>query len=153
LFDVTTKNPEGLAGTYVDLWAANPNRDDDLCRLDFEGGEVVKDHNGCEYFEVSRLYRNAKKKNGMLCRWSTETAPRPMDREGVFSARLDVFTLTAPWPWERAKDDPFHVSFAFIDNRVKKGMSPEQIVEDIEEKWRKDRKNRERESVELASNS
>ena len=155
LFDVKTKNPEGLAGTYVDVWAmGNPSWDDDgERRLEFEGGKVVKDDDGVEFLDMNRKYYNAQKNLGMLCRWSTEKAPRPMDKKDVYSVRLDVFTLTAPWPWNRSKDDPFYVSFAYIDNRVKKGLTPEEIANEVEAKWEKDRVKRERQAAKGAPTS
>ena len=67
--------------------------------------------------------------------------------------QLDVFTLTVPWPWHREKDDPCHVSFAFIDNRVKKGMTPEEIANDVEAKWAKDREKRERQEAKSKATS
>ena len=113
----------------------------------------MKDADGDEYLSMSRTYYNAQKKNGMLCRWSSEKPLRPMDKKDVYSAQLDVFTLTVPWPWYREKDDPFYVSFAFIDNRVKRGMTPEEIADDVEAKWAKDREKRERQEAKSKATS
>jgi len=154
LFDVKTKNPEALVGMYVDVWGmGNPSHDDGERELEFEGGKVVKDADGEEYLSMSRTYYNAQKKNGMLCRWSTEKQPKPWDKKDVYSMQLDVFTLTVPWPWYREKDDPFYVSFAFIDNRVKRGMTPEEIADDVEAKWAKDREKRERQEAKSKATS
>lgn len=147
-FDVKTKNLEALVGTYVDVWGmGNPSHDDGERWLEFEGGKVVKDSNGEEYLLMSRKYHNAQAKNGMLCRWSNDRDPVSWDKKDVYSMQLDVFTLTVPWPWHREKDDPFRVSFAFIDNRVKKGMTSEEIANDVEAKWAKDREKRERQEA------
>ena len=154
LFDVKTKNPEAVGGMYVDVWGmGNPSHDDGERLLEFEGGKVVKDADGVEYLSMSRAYYKAEKKRSMLCRWSSEKPLRPMDKKDVYSAQLDVFTLTVPWPWYREKDDPFYVSFAFIDNRVKRGMTPEEIADDVEAKWAKDREKRERQEAKSKATS
>ena len=151
LFDVKTKNAEALMGASVDIWLDMSNLDefDDLYSLEFKGGRVVKDDNGYSRLEMKPKYQRAKDKHGLVCRWGTDRKPR-LDHGDVYSMRLDVFALTCPWPWDRPKDDPFHIGWTYIRNRVNKGMTPEEIALDIEAKWEKDRAKRERQAAKEA---
>ena len=156
LFDVKSKNPEALMGTSVSIYLDMRNLDefDDLYGLDFNGGMTVKDDNGYSRLEMKPKYQRAKDKYGLVCRWDATRKPtRGFEtRKDVYSMRLDVFALTCPWPWDRPKEDPYFISWAFIRNRVKKGMTPEEIAVDVETKWEKDRAKREREAAKVASN-
>ena len=143
-FNVKSKNPEALMGTEVSIYSDMRNLDEfyDLYGLEFDGGRVVKDSDGFSRLEMKPEYQRAKDKRGLVCRWGTERKPWLVHGD-VYSMRLDVFTLTCPWPWNRAKDDPYFISWAFIRNRVKKGMTPEEIAVAVEAKWQKDRAKRE----------
>ena len=115
---------------------------------------TVKDDNGFSRLEMKPKYQRAKDKHGLVCRWDATHKPtRGFEtRKDVYSMRLDVFALTCPWPWDRAKEDPYFISWAFIRNRVKKGMTPEEIAVDVETKWEKDRAKCERQAAKEASN-
>ena len=147
LFDVKSKNPEALMGTTVSIYLDMRNLDEfyDLYGLDFNGGMTVKDGNGYSRLEMKPKYQRAKDKHGLVCRWDAERKPTRFfeERKDVYSMRLDVFALTCPWPWDRPKEDPYFVSWAFIRNRFKKGMTPEDIAVAVEAKWEKDRAKRE----------
>ena len=75
----------------------------------------------------------------------------PEEHRAAVTALLDVFGLTSPWPWDRPKDDPFHIGWTYIRNRVNKGMTPEEIALDVEAKWEKDRAKRERQAAKEAA--
>jgi hypothetical protein len=151
LYDVRTKDPQKLVGQIIGLEAwwdddHNPFKDDLYREIEFKGGKVVRvDDKYDTLFSMSRIYKNAEQKLGLICRWSGDKISN-FDGDGkTWSMRLDVFTLTQPFPWHRdSKTDPNFIGLQAFRNIIKNTTDPEEIATLMEEKIDKNTRKLER---------
>jgi hypothetical protein len=151
LYDVRTKDPQKLVGQIISLEAwwdddHNPFKDDLYREIEFKGGKVVRVEDKYDkLFNMSRKYKTAEQKLGLICKWSGDKISNWEGDGKTWSMRLDVFTLTQPFPWHRdSKTDPNFIGLQAFRNILKNTNDSEEIATLMEERIAKNTRKLER---------